>query len=160
MRSLCSVLLCSALLAGCASGPQQSESRYASINASKRQPVLKNALSYIGTPYRYGGQHPTEGFDCSGFVNYVFSKTANVSLPRQTAQIAKVSKPVSKSSLKKGDLVFFNTSGSYTHMGIYIGDDQFIHAPSSKNNGKVRIDSLNSRYFAQRFEDARTLFVQ
>lgn len=160
VRPLCSVLLCSALLAGCAGSPPQSESRYTSINAAKRQPVLKNALSYIGTPYRYGGQHPKEGFDCSGFVNYVFNKTTHVSLPRQTSQIAKVSRPVPKSSLKKGDLVFFNTSGAYTHMGIYIGNDQFVHAPSSRNNGKVRIDSLNSRYFAQRFQDARTLFMQ
>lgn len=121
---------------------------------------MKNALSYIGTPYRYGGNHPEEGFDCSGFVNYVFNKTAKVQLPRKTSMIASVSRPVSKSALKNGDLVFFNTSGPYTHMGIYIGNNQFVHAPSSRNNGKVRVDSLDSRYFAQRFTDARTLFIQ
>src|SRR5690606_13852163 len=109
----------------------------------KRQPVMKNALSYIGTPYRYGGNHPEEGFDCSGFVNYVFNETTHLKLPRKTSMIASVSRPVTKSTLKKGDLVFFNTSGPYTHMGIYIGNNKFVHAPSSRNNGKVRVDSLN-----------------
>lgn len=156
---LCS-FICALLLAGCSSSPKlPGSSKYARVDPAKRQPVMKNALSYIGTPYRYGGNHPEEGFDCSGFVNYVFNKTAKVQLPRKTSMIAGVSRPVSKSALKKGDLVFFNTSGPYTHMGIYIGNNQFVHAPSSRNNGKVRVDSLDSRYFAQRFTDARTLFI-
>ncbi|WKU19298.1 C40 family peptidase [Advenella alkanexedens] len=160
-RFLLCAFICALLLAGCSSSPKLSDSsKYARVDPAKRQPVMKNALSYIGTPYRYGGNHPEEGFDCSGFVNYVFNKTAKVQLPRKTSMIASVSRPVSKSALKNGDLVFFNTSGPYTHMGIYIGNNQFVHAPSSRNNGKVRVDSLNSRYFAQRFTDARTLFIQ
>ena len=160
-RFLFSALIGTLLLAGCSSSPKLTDSsKYARVDPAKRQPVMKNALSYIGTPYRYGGNHPEEGFDCSGFVNYVFNKTAKVQLPRKTSMIASVSRPVSKSALKNGDLVFFNTSGPYTHMGIYIVNNQFVHAPSSRNNGKVRIDSLNSRYFAQRFADARTLFIQ
>ncbi len=161
IRFFLSALLCSLLLAGCSSSPKLAgSSKYASVDAAKRQPVMKNALSYIGTPYRYGGNHPEEGFDCSGFVNYVFNETTHLKLPRKTSMIASVSRPVTKSTLKKGDLVFFNTSGPYTHMGIYIGNNKFVHAPSSRNNGKVRVDSLNSRYFAQRFTDARTLFIQ
>ncbi|GAA4409705.1 lipoprotein [Advenella faeciporci] len=160
-RFLLCAFICALLLAGCSSSPKLSDSsKYARVDPAKRQPVMKNALSYIGTPYRYGGNHPEEGFDCSGFVNYVFNKTAKVQLPRKTSMIASVSRPVSKSALKNGDLVFFNTSGPYTHMGIYIGNNQFVHAPSSRNNGKVRVDSLDSRYFAQRFTDARTLFIQ
>ncbi|MFA5703167.1 MAG: C40 family peptidase [Advenella sp.] len=159
-RFLLCAFICALLLAGCSSSPKlPGSSKYARVDPAKRQPVMKNALSYIGTPYRYGGNHPEEGFDCSGFVNYVFNKTAKVQLPRKTSMIAGVSRPVSKSALKKGDLVFFNTSGPYTHMGIYIGNNQFVHAPSSRNNGKVRVDSLDSRYFAQRFTDARTLFI-
>lgn len=161
IRFFLSALICALLLAGCSSSPKLAgSSKYARVDPAKRQPVLNNALSYLGTPYRYGGNHPEEGFDCSGFVNYVFNQTTHVKLPRTTSSIAGVSRPVSKKALKKGDLVFFNTSGPYTHMGIYIGNNQFVHAPSSRNNGKVRVDSLSNRYFAQRFTDARSLFVQ
>lgn len=149
------------LLAGCASrGPvAQVPASYSSpsLDASYRNPVIERALTLTGTPYRYGGTTP-DGMDCSGFVRYVFNESAGFRFPHNTAMIAKLSRPISKSDLKVGDFVFFNTFKPYSHMGIYIGNNEFVHAPSSRNSGKVRVDSLNSRYFAERFEDARTAF--
>ncbi len=158
---LAAVAICSLLLTGCAShGPVANvPASFSSpaLDSSYRDPVLERALTLTGTPYRYGGNTP-DGMDCSGFVGYVFQESTGFRFPHNTAMIAKLSKPVSKSSLKPGDFVFFNTYKPYSHMGIYIGNNEFVHAPSSRNNGKVRVDSLNSRYFAERFEDARTAF--
>lgn len=151
----------SLLLAGCASrGPvAKVPASYSSPSLSEtyRDPVLERALTLTGTPYRYGGSTP-DGMDCSGFVSYVFNESAGFRFPHNTAMIAKLSKPIARSDLKAGDFVFFNTFKPYSHMGIYIGNNEFVHAPSSRNNGKVRVDSLDSRYFAERFEDARTAF--
>ncbi len=155
------IVIVAALLAGCPSrGPvadvPASYSRPA-LEASYRDPVLERALTLTGTPYRYGGTTP-DGMDCSGFVRYVFQESTGFHFPHNTAMIAKLSKPISRSELKQGDFVFFDTSKPYSHMGIYIGNNEFVHAPSSRNNGQVRVDSLDSRYFAERFLDARTAF--
>ncbi len=110
------------------------------------------------TNYRYGGSAPATGFDCSGLVAYVFRQAASQPLPHNTAAIAHLSRPISRSKLKPGDFVFFNTlNRPFSHMGIYLGDGRFINAPSS--GGKVRIDSLDNPYYAKRFESARTLFT-
>ncbi len=113
----------------------------------------------VNTPYRWGGNTPDGGFDCSGLVHYVFSDLRGASrLPRSTAQWAAVTVPVDEARLQRGDLVFFNTSGApFSHMGIYVGQGQFVHAPSS--GGTVRKERVTSRYFAPRYQGGRRVFA-
>ncbi len=117
------------------------------------------ALNYKGTPYQYGGTTPA-GFDCSGYTSYVYKK-AGIDIPRTTSLQYRSGISVDKSGLKKGDLVFFMRWPLIgmilppTHVGIYVGRNQFIHAPSS--GGKIRIDSLSSGYWNNRFKGARDL---
>ena len=115
------------------------------------------ALALIDTGYRFGGKNPEAGLDCSGMVSYIFSQAAGLKLEGSAADIARRGRAIGRDQLRPGDLVFFNTRNApFTHVGIYIGDDRFIHAPST--NGRVRIDPLNARYYAQRFNAARTYF--
>lgn len=147
------------LLAACA-GPTLGPGvgRGPQLDPAQRTEVVMTALSLLQTDYQYGGAQPHRGFDCSGLVQYVFDAAADAPLPHNTAQIAHLSRPISRSSLQPGDLVFFNTLGrSNSHMGIYLGDDRFINAPST--GGRVRIDSLHNPYYRRHFESARTLFV-
>ena len=119
---------------------------------------MAQALLLVNTPYRYGGNTLEGGFDCSGLVGYVFTQTAPAAawrLPRSTAQWAAVTVPVDQP--QRGDLVFFNTGAPFSHMGIYVGGGQFVHAPSS--GGQVRKDDLQSRYFAARYQGARRAFA-
>lgn len=123
--------------------------------SSKAQDVVVFALGLVETGYRFGGKNPDAGLDCSGMVSYVFDKAANVKLPGSAADIAKQGRRIDMASLRPGDLVFFNTRHKpYSHVGIYIGDGRFVHAPSSA--GKVRAESLKSGWFAARFEEARS----
>ena len=113
--------------------------------------IIASAKKHMGAPYVWGGMTPS-GFDCSGLVQYVFAQNG-ISLPRTTALQYKVGTSVSKSNLKPGDLVFFNTSGSgVSHVGIYIGDNQFIHSSSSKG---VVITSLSNSFWSARYLGAR-----
>ena len=119
--------------------------------------VVLYALGLIDTDYRFGGKNPEAGLDCSGMVSYIFERAAGVRVSGSAADIARQGRAVERAGLQPGDLVFFNTRGQpFSHVGIYIGDERFIHAP--KTNGKVRIDRLSDRYFAQRYEAARTYF--
>ena len=115
----------------------------------------------VNTPYRYGGNTPEGGFDCSGLVAYVLQAVATPAsrrLPRSTAQWAAASVPVDEAALQRGDLVFFNTTGaSFSHMGIFVGQGQFVHAPST--GGTVRKDAVGSRYFGPRYMGARRVFA-
>ena len=122
----------------------------------KAQEVLINALSLTSIQYKYGGSSPATGFDCSGFVRYVFRNVANLSLPPTARAIAQIGKSVKKDDLQPGDLVFFNTlKKAFSHVGIYIGDNKFIHAPST---GKaVQVDSLQNSYWSSHFEGAQRL---
>jgi cell wall-associated NlpC family hydrolase len=150
-----------ALLAGCAGPSRHPPPAIAtlSLDPAARSNVVLTALGLLESHYRYGGSHPARGFDCSGLVAYVFHDAAAQALPHNTAAIAKLSRPVSRKKLQAGDFVFFNTlNRPYSHMGIYIGDGQFVNAPST--GGQVRIDRLDNPYFAQRFESARTVFTQ
>ena len=128
----------------------------ASIN-DKANEVVLFALGLIETGYRFGGKNPEAGLDCSGMVSYVYQKSADMRLAGSAADLAGQGKPVPPADLRPGDLVFFNTRNRpYSHVGIYIGEDRFIHAPSS--GGKVRTDSLRNGWFAARFEEGRTYF--
>jgi len=117
-----------------------------------RGEVLLQALGLIGTPYRYGGDTPGDGFDCSGLIGYVFRQAAGISLPRTTGRLMSMSVPrVKRSALEVGDLVFFATNGGkeVSHVGIYSGDGRFVHAPSSGST--VRMDYLSDSYWNKRY---------
>lgn len=115
------------------------------------------ALGLIGNHYQFGGRNPDSGLDCSGMVSWIYEQVAGVRLPHNAAQIAKIARPIERSALAPGDLVFFNTNGTpHSHMGIYAGEGRFIHAPSTR--GKyVRTDRLDSGWFAPRISGLRTL---
>ena len=116
--------------------------------------VVATALGYRGVPYRFGGSDPA-GFDCSGFVQYVFRQVGSV-LPREVREQFSVGTAIDREEVRAGDLVFFQTvSKGASHVGLAIGDGQFIHAPST--NGFVRVERLASNYWASRFLGARRL---
>jgi len=118
--------------------------------------IVMMSFSLVDTGYHFGGRNPEAGLDCSGMVSYVVEQVSGRRLPHSAAEIAARTRPVARSELRPGDLVFFNTQNRpYSHMGIYLGNDKFIHAPSSQ--GRVRVESLGSSYFARRFEGARTM---
>ncbi|UVM48840.1 NlpC/P60 family protein [Pseudomonas sp. B21-015] len=119
--------------------------------------ILERGMSLIGTRYRFGGTSEA-GFDCSGFIGYLFREEAGMNLPRSTREMINVDAPqVARSALKPGDLLFFATNGRrgrVSHAGIYLGDNQFIHS-SSRKSGGVRIDSLGDSYWNKTFIEAK-----
>lgn len=118
--------------------------------------VLVSALSLTGITYKYGGTSPETGFDCSGFVRYVYQQATNLSLPHGAKAISQIGKSVSKSDLQPGDLVFFNTlKSTFSHVGIYVGNNRFIHSPSS--GGGVRVDDMQTSYWSKRFNGAQRI---
>jgi cell wall-associated NlpC family hydrolase len=124
--------------------------------ADSTQTLIDNAMQLIGVRYRWGGNTPTSGLDCSGFVRYVFNDTFGFLLPRKSAQMSKVGLEVSKDELKPGDLVFFNTMRhAFSHVGIYVGENKFIHAPSKGKT--IRVDDLNQAYWVKRYNGARRM---
>lgn len=127
------------------------------VPVSRANDVTMFALGLIDTGYRFGGKNPDAGLDCSGMVSYVFANAADLKLAGSAADIARHGRPIGRDELRPGDLVFFNTRNRpYSHVGIYIGDDRFVHAPNS--TGKVRTDTLSRSWYATRFEEARTYF--
>ncbi|MCM0045599.1 MAG: C40 family peptidase [Burkholderiaceae bacterium] len=114
------------------------------------------AMSLVGIHYRRGGSSPEHGLDCSGLVRYVFRQANGTELPRTSAEISQVGEHIDKKDLQPGDLVFFNTlKRAFSHVGIYLGDNKFIHAPSS--GGAVRIESMDMSYWKARFNGARRI---
>lgn len=114
------------------------------------------AMSMIGIRYKYGGDAPESGLDCSGLVRYVFKQVWGKDLPRTSEQISQVGQQVDANDLRPGDLVFYNTlRRGFSHVGIYLGDNKFIHAPSS--GGQVRIESMDLSYWKKRFNGARRI---
>ena len=123
---------------------------------AKTQEVLMKAFSLTGIKYTYGGKTPETGFDCSGFVSYVFRNAVNLTLPPTARAISQIGKTVKKDELQPGDLVFFNTlKSAFSHVGIYIGDNKFIHAP--RTGAAVRVESMQVNYWASRFNGGQRL---
>ena len=123
--------------------------------------VLEKGISLIGTRYRFGGSSVKTGFDCSGFIGYLFREELGMELPRSTRDMINIDAPlVERKALEPGDLVFFSTAGRgrVSHAGIYLGDDQFIHSSSSRSGG-VRIDSLDDRYWKRTFIEAKRVLA-
>lgn len=170
------VLVTSAtLVSGCASSPTQTNasgwldpqgSRNAKIDidaldpvtaiAAAQHPLTSQALTHLGIQYRYGGDAPHEGFDCSGLVYYTVHASLGLKLPRRSADIARIGEKVNRQELAIGDLVFFNTLGRrYSHVGIYLGNELFVHAPSS--GGGVRVENMTKQYWAKRYNGARRI---
>ena len=124
--------------------------------SSRASELALNALGLIGIRYKFGGNTPENGLDCSGMVRYVFMQAWGASLPRTTEEISRVGETVDRSDLQPGDLVFYNTlRRGFSHVGIYLGDNKFIHSPSS--GGQVRIDSMELSYWKTRFSGARRI---
>ena len=138
-------------LAGCTSGGghiQAPPSRHAND-------VLMRAIGLVGTPYRYGGNTPDSGFDCSGLVDFVFRDAAGLGLPRSTRELIDLHAPkIDRDDLQPGDLLFFSPAGGdVSHIGIYVGEGRFVHAPSQ--GGTVRLDSLDNPYWRKAYREAK-----
>ena len=116
--------------------------------------LVVNAMTFLGVPYRRGGTNASTGFDCSGFVRSMFEQTVGKVLPRRASEQAAATEKIDKQDLKPGDLVFFNTMRqTFSHVGIYVGDNKFIHSPRSGQ--RVRIEDMRDSYWQHRFTGAR-----
>ncbi len=179
-RSLCvSAVLSILLLSGCAGTDGQkmagsgiggydwrgsndpigaflARSRNGGIPSDINHPLAAHAMTQLGIRYRFGGKSPETGFDCSGLVGYSANQSLGLKLPPRADDIAKFGDNVNRTELVVGDLVFFNTMGrKYSHVGVYIGEDQFVHSPAA--GGVVRVENMNQRYWAKRYTGARRL---
>jgi cell wall-associated NlpC family hydrolase len=119
--------------------------------------ILFRAIALVGTPYHYGGNTPESGFDCSGFVDYVFRDVAGIVLPRTVDDIDAINTPdVRRDELNSGDLIFFHTNGrKVSHIGIYVGEGRFVHAPNE--GGTVRLDRLDNVYWDAHYSGAKRI---
>lgn len=165
LRAAC-LALAAALAAGCGGNGVRSPSPAQAPPAQRHWPVVApadpaaanavtiRAIGLVGTPYRYGGNTPEGGFDCSGLVNYVFRDMLDVRLPRTTRDLFAWQGPrIKPEKLAAGDLVFFGSRGGVTHVGIYVGEGRFVHAPSS--GGTVRLDHLDGHYWRDHYSGSR-----
>lgn len=142
-------------LAGCGSAPVMRPSGEAheppralpeAVAPPHAQSATLHALGLVGTPYRYGGNTPDSGFDCSGLIAYVYREAAGIRTPRTVAELSGWGRPVSRDDVRTGDLAVFTVKGRTNHAGIYVGDGRFVHAPST--GGTVRLDRLDRGYWA------------
>ena len=146
------------LLGACASTKETVLTHESGSSAIVRK-LTSYAYTLIGTPYKFGGYSPKTGFDCSGFVDYVFRHSGNVSLPHNAHQISRYGLSVKSSQLREGDLVFYDTNNeAYSHVGIYLGNDRFIHAPSS--GGSVRTENMREHYWKTHYNGARRIALR
>ena len=150
-------LALAALLAGCASAPPpppapltgvpELPSIPSRLSPAQAADVTLQAISLVGTPYRFGGNTPHSGFDCSGLIAYVYKASAGVIAPRTVAALSSWGQAVPAAALRSGDLVLFALRGETDHAGIYVGEGRFVHAPSS--GGEVRLDTLATSYWSR-----------
>lgn len=149
-----SALLLIAVLAGCAGSPQVADAPAIRASDETARKAVAVAREMIGKPYRYAGETPA-GFDCSGLVHYSYGR-AGIRMPRATPAQRSATTLISVRSLRPGDLVFFDQEGKKaSHVGLYLGDGRFVHAPST--GGRVRTDSLSSEYWKKHFVEARRI---
>jgi cell wall-associated NlpC family hydrolase len=152
------------LLSACSSTPTRStasrdaglRTRGTPINdpSAGLEEISIEAMALVGTPYRYGGNTPDTGFDCSGLVRYVVQRAASVNLPRTAAEMGRRGASLERRDVASGDLVFFNTTGQpNSHVGIYVGPNRFVHAPAT--GGTVRLEDMTKSYWASRYMGAR-----
>jgi cell wall-associated NlpC family hydrolase len=121
--------------------------------------LVLNAMAFLGVPYKRGGNTAETGFDCSGFVRAIYEQTAGLILPRRADQQAAATQTINKADLQPGDLVFFNTlRRAFSHVGIYVGDGKFIHSP--RPGAEVRVEDMDVRYWAKRFDGARRVSAE
>ena len=152
----CGALALALALAGCGSAPKAPAERPPppfepapppeAVAPDHAQAVTLHALGLVGTPYRYGGNTPESGFDCSGLIAYVYGHAAGVRTPRTVADLSRWGQPVPRSEVRTGDLAVFTVKGRTTHAGIDVGEGRFVHAPST--GGTVRMDRLDRGYWA------------
>ena len=158
------LIVCAALLSACASRPQPAPVaakpkpvfNYSSQSSPVAEDVLFRALGLVGTPYRWGGNTPDSGFDCSGLIGFVYRDAAGISLPRTTRELIVMrAQDVSAQNLQTGDLLFFATNGGsqVSHAGIYVGEGRFVHAPAT--GGTVKLDSLSKTYWQKAYLSAK-----
>ncbi len=144
--------LCACLLAACSTAPGPRRPTvpraavYPPLTPAQADDIAIHALGLVGTPYRYGGNTPEGGFDCSGLIGYVYSSRAGRAPPRTVAQLGSFGEPVRADEIRTGDLVLFGR-GRPTHAGIYVGEGRFVHAPST--GGTVRLDALAGVYWSK-----------
>jgi cell wall-associated NlpC family hydrolase len=160
----CSIVLAAALLAACSTHPTR-RTTPATIRYSPRTPeqaranpndILFRAIGLVGTPYRYGGNTPAGGFDCSGLVGYVFRDVAGIELPRSSQDISRIdASSIGRKDLESGDIVFFHGSAHVSHVGIYVGKGRFVHAPNE--GGTVRLDELDAPYWKEHYAGAKRI---
>lgn len=150
-------LSCTVLLLAACSGPVYKPRYQGASQVNSKGSVLVKAKSLLGKPYRYGGNRPSTGFDCSGFVQYTHA-AVGIDLPRTTYQQLRATHPITKSQLRPGDLIFFriNRKRFVSHVGIYLGKGKFIHSPSSGK--RVSIASLNNPYWQKVYSSAGRVF--
>ena len=166
-RRIAALALSIAWLAGCGGGEASHRARVASppprvwpvvapADPARANAVLMRAISLVGTPYRWGGNTPEGGFDCSGLVNYVFRDMLDVRLPRTSRELFGLQGPrIAPGQLAGGDLVFFGSGGAVSHVGIYVGEGRFVHAPN--RGGTVRLDRLDGSWWREHYTGARRL---
>lgn len=150
------ILIFVLLLAACTSVDSDLANNHKSAPAAVRPALVNYAHSLIGMPYKFGGISPSTGFDCSGFVMHVYGKKAGINLPHNAKSISAYGSKITLAELRPGDLVFYNTLGNdFSHVGVYIGRNKFIHSPSSGK--KVGVVDMQMEYWKQRFNGARRL---
>ncbi|MFC5580861.1 C40 family peptidase [Rhodanobacter terrae] len=160
------------LLAACASTPHRRESTYkpshsaladlpalapSAASAGEANDILFRAIALVGTPYRWGGNTPAGGFDCSGLIDYIYRTAARIELPRTSHEMAAMDgrKVHRMTQLASGDLVFFDIGGAISHVGVYVGKGRFVHAPNS--GGTVRLDDIDGPYWGGHFAYGKRL---
>lgn len=127
------------------------------LSGEDLQDLILKGLELVGIHYRLGGAHPDNGLDCSGFVQFVFREAVGKLLPRTAREQSRVGNAIDKNELKPGDLVFFNTIRRFSHVGIYLGDNRFVHAP--RTGGEIRVEDMSLGYWVQRYNGARRVMA-
>lgn len=155
---LASTLFAGGITSACAAEQIRKEEQQSFFEryTNAAQDVILQGLKLVGVRYRWGGNDEDSGLDCSGFVRLVFKDSVGTSLPRTAKEMSEMGQRIDSSQLKPGDLVFFNTMRrTFSHVGIYLGDNHFLHAP--RTGAEVRVENMENSYWMQRYNGARRI---